>query len=277
MASLAFECIAASKPFRILVGPDKREFMMHSELLANMSKPLGALVNNNMKESNEGVVEWPEFDEGTFVRFCQFAYTGDYKDPMLGSLPVAKDEPQKNEESSRQVEIYDPWSGKYKKKKKGQTLWDDSPELPPVSNVLWARFTESNYIVPKPPSSSLELASISQTSHTEAFLSHARLYVLADYYDIYALVMLSLQKLHRCLVSFNLVKETVDDIAALVDYSYQNTVDKGDQGDRLRDLLARYVACKIELMWKSSYFRELLEGSGELSKAVIGQMLERLN
>ncbi|KAF3023695.1 hypothetical protein E8E14_013821 [Neopestalotiopsis sp. 37M] len=46
-----------SKPFRFIVGPEKKEFMMHSTIVANMSKPFDALVNGSMKEAREGVAK----------------------------------------------------------------------------------------------------------------------------------------------------------------------------------------------------------------------------
>lgn len=47
--------LMASKSFRFLVGAEKTEFMMHSNLVANMSDPLNTLVNGSMKEAREGV------------------------------------------------------------------------------------------------------------------------------------------------------------------------------------------------------------------------------
>ena len=70
--------IAASKAFHILVGPEKKSFIMHSELLARQSKPLEKLVKGGMKEAADGIAEWPEVDPETFFRFWQFTYTGDY-------------------------------------------------------------------------------------------------------------------------------------------------------------------------------------------------------
>ncbi|KAI0012374.1 hypothetical protein F4779DRAFT_62692 [Xylariaceae sp. FL0662B] len=288
MASMGFEFIAASKPFRILVGADKKEFMMHAELLAHISEPLNALINNNMKESRDGVAEWPEVDEKTFVCFCQFAYTGDYNEPAPELFPATKDNPQDAPDCGYRL------VSEKKKESEPEPEPAPAPELAyhweeqyagyaPSSaqthrcNRLWDRFTEFNYVVPKPPRLAIEPPSNSQMTHTEVFLAHARLYVLADYYDIDALKILTIRKLHRCLVNFNLIKEKVDDIAALVEYSYRNTVDKGVHGDELRALLTRYIACKIETMWTSPYFQELLERLAELSKAIIGQMLERLD
>ncbi len=67
-----------SSPFKFVVGPDEREFTIHSALVAAQSPSLDALVNGHMKEASEQCVKWDETDEHTFVCFSQFAYTGDY-------------------------------------------------------------------------------------------------------------------------------------------------------------------------------------------------------
>lgn len=80
-----FYSFMTSEPFYILVGPEKVRFMMHAELLARQSIPLYMLVKGRMKEAAEGVAEWPEVDPDTFIRFSQYAYTGDY-DPEAPKL-----------------------------------------------------------------------------------------------------------------------------------------------------------------------------------------------
>ncbi|KAK0391205.1 hypothetical protein NLU13_0706 [Sarocladium strictum] len=67
-----------SKPFTFIVGPEKKEFHIHRDVVARISEPLNVLVNGNMTEAAEGKVEWPDVDEETFIRFSQYAYTGEY-------------------------------------------------------------------------------------------------------------------------------------------------------------------------------------------------------
>lgn len=45
------------KEFKFVVGPERLEFMIHSELVAKQSEPLRALITNGIKESLEGVVK----------------------------------------------------------------------------------------------------------------------------------------------------------------------------------------------------------------------------
>lgn len=76
---------------------------MHAELVASMSEPLRAVVAGGMDESCRGVAEWPEVEEATFLRFFQFAYTGQFdaeepeqpppKSPGTPEAPEVPEEP----------------------------------------------------------------------------------------------------------------------------------------------------------------------------------------
>ncbi|KAI1489643.1 hypothetical protein F5X96DRAFT_599630 [Biscogniauxia mediterranea] len=230
MENLPYEIIAASKPFRFLVGPDKKAFMLHADLVAHLSKPLAVLINGKMKEAREGYAELPEVDERTFVRFCQFAYTGDYKVSASTSSEIA-DTPS----------TFIPNTG-----------FPSSSRS--ITSRLWDSFKERTYTV---------------------FLSHARVYVLADCYDIERLRILSVQKLHKSLAS-SLRPEPPDCITPLVKYCFENTVDKRDAKDPLRELVTGYMACKIDQLWKSDAFQDLVGSSGELSKALVGALADEV-
>ncbi|KAI1638676.1 hypothetical protein F4809DRAFT_240424 [Biscogniauxia mediterranea] len=286
MTSIEYKQIMASRPFRIIVGADKKEFMIHADLLSNLSKPLGALVNNQMKESNTGVAEWPEVEEETFVRFCQFAYTGGYDEPIPEMLPKAKDEPREkvsgpSYDAKKAEDIFvtgpgykidDFFSDSLAYSKKTKKSRETTP--PPRarnSDRTWSQFKSLSYAVPAKPNEDPKPPPVPLS---EVLLSHARLYVLADYYDIQNLMTLSLQKLHRLLASADPGTSWADAVVKLVAYSYPNTADHGDE---LRTLLTKYIACKIELLWDKPGFRDLLAGYGELSAAVIGHMIPRLD
>lgn len=70
--------ISSARPILFKIGPKKREFFIHSALVASLSPSLKQLVDGPWAESTSGVVEWEHVDEATFVHFCQFAYTTSY-------------------------------------------------------------------------------------------------------------------------------------------------------------------------------------------------------
>ena len=52
--------------------------MVHEAVLAEQTHALAALMRGEMAESVAGESRRMDLDKGTFVRFAQFAYTGDY-------------------------------------------------------------------------------------------------------------------------------------------------------------------------------------------------------
>ncbi|CAG8231711.1 unnamed protein product [Penicillium salamii] len=90
--------------FTLLVGPDKKEAYIHSDMLANASDVLSVLVRGDMKEAREKRAEWSHVDEETFSRFFQFVYGKDYivPSPIVLSTPEEHDDSHpKNTKPSR--------------------------------------------------------------------------------------------------------------------------------------------------------------------------------
>ncbi|KAK8073630.1 BTB/POZ-like protein [Apiospora phragmitis] len=268
--------IATSGPFRFLVGPEKKEYMMHAELVASMSKPLRALVTGGMDESRRGVVEWPEVDEATFVRFFQFGYTGQFDaeepeqpPPKAPEASVSPEpEPAPEVPSSEEPIYYPPEmdhdyikrvhvkKGRKKRVEQKAKPWDTFRDLyPPLE--------------PKPREWPLPNQDPAY-DFTRVFLTYARLYVLADQKDIQGLADLSLRRLHHTLMHLNLREQGADSIAALAGYCFANTCDKGAEQDGLRRLVCFFSACKLEILWTSTNFQRVFGDIGDFSTGVVG-------
>ena len=66
-----------SGPVTFLIGENKRKYTVHAALIAYHSRPLGDIVNKHLLEAKVSCF-LADVDEDTFVRFAQYAYTGDY-------------------------------------------------------------------------------------------------------------------------------------------------------------------------------------------------------
>ncbi|KAI3391365.1 hypothetical protein diail_7474 [Diaporthe ilicicola] len=80
-----YEDVMRSSIYKFVIGPHSKEFSVHGAAISGLSKPLSVLLNGEMREATEARVEWPDVDEKTFVRFTQWAYTGNYvtEDPDI--------------------------------------------------------------------------------------------------------------------------------------------------------------------------------------------------
>ncbi|KAK7224371.1 hypothetical protein V2G26_012374 [Clonostachys chloroleuca] len=299
MATILYDAILSSGMFKCLIGPDKSEFIIHSALLASQSKVLDRLVNGQMKEALQGEVHWAEVDTDTFIRFSQFAYTGDYYEakfqPRQGSecsatasqtsSPPSPHQsqavPYTNEEPNTVPPIYArsvlqassavrapaprSWSGR---KRVEETA------LKEKKNLLWAKFkslhADTGLEGPVPTNSSGD-------DTTEMLLSHARVYVFAECYDIAPLRLLSLRKLRQTLEHFQMYDEAVYDVIHLINYCYENTLARADGAEDLRSLLCMFAACNMEKLWGNKEFQELVKTCGEFSQGLITQLLHRLD
>ncbi|GAB1316397.1 hypothetical protein MFIFM68171_06607 [Madurella fahalii] len=273
--------IASSKLFRFSVGPDRREFTVHSAIVAPQSPVLNTLINGNFSEASEGHATLESVDEQTFVSFIQYAYTGDYRDrwpqrtgapaeasacnvPQAG--PTRVDDPEPMEEPMGEPAIEPPAvkKGPYKCGYCGQRLREGRDLL------LWEAFRTA---VNRRYSAFRPTPSMDATEdYTDVFISYARVYVFADCYQIPELMGLTLEKLGQTLVAFKLYDERVDDVIKLLKYCFGNPTP-----DTLKSLLVVYTPCKIEQISKSENFNQILAEHGELSARLVGELIKRLD
>ncbi|KAJ5348339.1 uncharacterized protein N7506_001592 [Penicillium brevicompactum] len=92
MAYRPMKEVLESPLFTFQVGPQKKEFVVHSLIIAKLSPALNALINGEWKEASDKRVDWSDVKEGTFLRLCEFAYGKDYTLPApdLGELSFPK-------------------------------------------------------------------------------------------------------------------------------------------------------------------------------------------
>ena len=98
--------------------------------------------------------------------------------------------------------------------------------------------------------------------YSDVFLSHARLYVFAEKWDIQELKMLALDELHATLVEYNLYTERTSDIINLLRYVYCNK-EPSEGVENLRTLMTLYVGCKMDILTYDQDFRDLMIEDGK--------------
>lgn len=243
-----------------------------------------------MKEAITGCTVWEDVNEATFVRFGQYVYTGDYDGEEPFEPPVQEPEPCASEVASvvdqELVAEENYWGALPRKSKKSKKLsaWGVEPVVEPSEDTgraatplarrdAWMSFTEersyscgvAKSVLPPKHSNTL-------TGYKEVFLSHAQVHIMADYYDIRPLAQLALHKLHRILCEFTLLDKRIGDIVSLLQFCFE-----ADERPLLRELLSAYAACHFKQLWTSLEFREFFASCGELSVAVMSNLVQRLD
>ena len=259
-----------------------------------------------MKEALEGCALLEDVDKHTFVRFCEYMYTGNYQPAeytlLLDESSVLcgdEEEPKKSSGSNRgedgppaetlppaalsirashrpTIDDDDDW-GHFcaKSRKKGAKAIEVEP---PASKrtLLWQKFSQQRFdaqITHFEPRKNAEACE----DYTEVFLSHAQLYVFAEKYDVQELRYVALQKLQRTLAEFSLYEERAGDISTLLRYVYEHTAEHKNKPDNLRSLIVHYVSCNIEILAKDESFRNLLKEGGSIAGDLVDRLIERLD
>ncbi|KAL2069047.1 hypothetical protein VTL71DRAFT_15385 [Oculimacula yallundae] len=290
-----------SKQFVFLIGEAQAEFAVHAAIVAKQSKALDALINGSMKEAFAGKAVFEDVEEDTFVRFCQFAYTGDYTTPDFRSVPAG--------------ELLDvatpalPNDADHGELMPAEPAWDEAvpaptPEPAPEDDFGWGtpvqkpkkakKLSKSSrlrqslhnqlYDTETPRTLSAARCIVRQNSspsedYSPVFLSHAQLYVFAEKWGIESLKTLALSKLHGTLTTFTLYAARRPDIVELLRYAFSNThtPDRVDGVDEMRSLVMLYTACEVESLVHCPEFLSLIGEGGQLAQDLVQVLMQRIS
>lgn len=269
--------IYASAPFKFIV--DGEALYIHAGLVSLHSKPLDRMMNGSMTEAQEGFATLEDVDEGTFVRFIQWAHKGYYTAanfstvissppaPTSQSVEEAVPTPQEHvlglePPSYLGAPLYEEPASSKKVKKFGKPRgFQDVHANLGVKGSLKEAFDGRTYTTrrafpsPRPNKNSKE-------DYTDVFLSHAQLYVFAEKYDIQSLKTLALEELHATLVLYTLYDVRTGDIIELLRYVYANTCKPQEGVDDMRSMIIQYVSYEMDVLMEAAEFGELIIESG---------------
>ncbi|KAF1948951.1 hypothetical protein CC80DRAFT_540642 [Byssothecium circinans] len=265
----AFEDFILSHQFTFFVGHEGKPVVVHAAAIAAASQQLDALINGGMEESETRCARLKDVRVDDFIRFCEYAYRGDYTVPSWEEVPP--DPSCMSGTNQRNRDEDDSWTwgaSKKKKSKKGRIvtpIWDEEvpataweepilepkvveevhevPEIQPERRILSrtalrTQFHSRNYLQDGGTKALIlqhfepkPNSNVSQ-NFTPVLLAHARLYCFATLRLIAPLKALTLDKLHKTLMGFKLYTQRVGDIIELARYAYSNQdlPDRNDDG-----------------------------------------------
>ena len=236
-----------------------------------------------MAEAKEGYAVLKEVDEGTFIRFAQWAYNGYYSAAEHKVMPddnhkkytVSKKSGEHEElflgDEDEEPILYsystgNPIRSAPSKVAKGRGncgkayLSESTSSMRCTRDGLKEAFLERKYRVLRnstsisPPRANRD----SNENYADVFLSHARLYVFAEQYDIQPLKTLAFEQLQLTLTDFHLYPERTGDIIGLLRYIYDNTGESAAGIEDLRTLLTAYMSYEMDTLMEDEEFKELM-------------------
>ena len=293
--------VYASVPFKFII--DGKPFYIHADLVSLHSKPLDRMMNGSMTEAQEGVATLKDVDEGTFVRFIEWAHKGYYtpaefsisiNSPPAPRSPIVEEDVPTSEEAQLEPEPFAevaiavppgpyvalPQTGPFgsspaqsckkgKKKRITRDTWgnevvhDDWGLRENLKEVFKSRTYTVRQGFVETPSPRPNRSE--EEDYTDVFLSHAKLYVFADKNDIQSLKTLALEELHATLVVYTLYDVRTGDIIELLRYVYANTCEPQEGVDDMRSMMTQYVVREMDTLMEAAELGELIiEDGGDL-------------
>ena len=263
------------------------------------------MMKNGMKESKEGCAPLRNTDEPTFARFVEFIYTGDYNpaEPIIRNAIMERDEcdtgeamvcldageqnlgepgdvPPLQSADEPPFDVYG-WSSsarasKAKKMKKKYSLYENEE----AENVKPTKLPNMVFNVsvasPLPTTSKFVADGDWSRDYLPLLLSHAQLYIFADTYGIEDLKALTAARLHDTLSHFNYSPSSATDVAELVKYAFENTIDRlPEHPDMLRMIVTHFAANNIGALNTSPSFMVFMGKGGPFIQALVPRMCDR--
>ncbi|KAF2713723.1 hypothetical protein K504DRAFT_530661, partial [Pleomassaria siparia CBS 279.74] len=272
--SSSFEHIVLSPLFTFIVGKEKKAIVVHANAIAATCDQMNVLINGNMNEAKTRCAEIENVEVEDFIRFCEYAYRGDFTVPTW-----KQDEALITDGQDPDALLDDP---KPEVEELPEEIVTESVSVPAFGNVpkkkrrikLRDRFENHIYQSDNDGTKAKILDQFNAYANDKAdqdftpvFLAYAHLYTFAQFRSIESLKALTLQKLHSTLKKFVLYRRRVGDITKLAEYAYtsDDLPSRGENGtiDSLRQLVVEYIACEIDIIGKCEEFVDLLEAGGE--------------
>ncbi|KAH0551382.1 hypothetical protein GP486_007404 [Trichoglossum hirsutum] len=267
------QTVLQSTSIRLLVGEDRKEFLVHRKILEKNLTGLHIL-------SRERFIEF-DGDEESIGYLLEFLYTGDYgradaadsalQNGHAHSHPEpgpATDEPVHPIVLAARTSPLGVWG----KPAAVHTKFHHGKSAPPSHQHITPTAVVTNGIASPPASPFMQQKedSLSKRPHITApsFLVHARVYLLADRYGAIDLKDLSLRKLRAALDAFQ-ADSPVGRTAILIKF-IKDVYDlpTGTAGDcqtenKLRDVVVVYTVAHLSRLQADSEFKAYVKGGGD--------------
>ncbi|KAL0253261.1 hypothetical protein SLS55_010233 [Diplodia seriata] len=234
--------------FNFYIGPDRIHFILYKNLVSRYSEPLGSMMTNGMKESQEGAAYLEHVDPGTFCRFAEFIHSGDYstaaptRDPNApyfdGPAPPPEDDSWRGFAFS---------SSKKKKKKKGRGI--------PIEEPAVTEYADEPPAAPEP---------VPEEGYWESEAQDPELKELAE------------RKLSRALKNLGCFLPRMGDICNIIRLVY-NHEDGDTHPSPLHSIISDFATNYFQGLMASKNFRDLLAEGGSFPPDVCRKVARLLD
>ncbi|KAL9042097.1 MAG: hypothetical protein Q9214_003888 [Letrouitia sp. 1 TL-2023] len=263
--------------FEILAGPTGKCFFVHAAVLAK-SERIRKQIEGNWKDTLQHKLVWENWSEDIVSLFVEWLYTGDYNFPYPVEISPSSQGNEENHAEDQDTLVHQEVDQEGEKTPPPPPLepsaaFEEEPKPPdrpltPLSDLRWSaghpiRTTSQaeefklwpGFIIWKPE----------MLDYEDTLMTHAKLYVMADYFLLSELQNATLHQLRSSLLTIEpLIPESrqMSNVAHLIDYVYEHTVEPTIGENPLRRLVSQYAALQFA-NFKGDEFRQLMKKGGE--------------
>ncbi|KAK4139768.1 uncharacterized protein C8A04DRAFT_32732 [Dichotomopilus funicola] len=181
----SWKAISASKLYRFLIGPEKKEFNIHAAIITQMYPVLAVFVNGTeFKEGHEDQAELEDVDEETSLSSQESASDEDFDGSSKDSGGGSELQTNNKRKKTSQQSIHHRDKGR-SKSARTPSYWKIFDAV--VESFRPPSYTEAPNMVP----------AVLTPEFSKILLDHARLLVFADCYQIAILAKMALFHLGR--------------------------------------------------------------------------------
>jgi len=242
--------VTTSTVFHFIIGPRGQAFRIHSVLLARQSPVFRRLISYPL---NYGGYDIDDVEERTFSLFLQFAYTRNYG-PSI----------------SFDLSLWRPLEYLHEREASGE---DGQPAAKTVKlsahkslvRRLDEFFADQGLAMVLGDVARVHEATIPQDRGEIDLVSHAKLFVFADSWEIDLLRRLSLRKLAKELEEFTSEGDgEVEELVALLEYTFSEP-----RPELLQSLCNMCAAYHFKDLWKSERFKGIFSQYAALHRGMM--------
>ncbi|RSM02741.1 hypothetical protein CDV31_010780 [Fusarium ambrosium] len=245
-----------------------REFKTHRAIVCSQSSFFEKALSSNFKEGESGIVDLPDDDPQTVESFLEFLYTGTFSVGGFDPHTVLEAAEVTNKQALERLNC-PPGSRKYTLVSQQGMPNANAKQQTPVGGLRWSPYAFRGSAVPTEKN---------KTTKRSIMKKSARVYVLADKYDVPALRLLARDRFFEAgkkLLGMTKwwLTATWDDTAFFSDI-VKTIYDNTSEQDPLRKALHMSVGMKTEDDILKKRMREEMTLNGELAVGVVDYLTQ---